>query len=409
MNLKTSEETSYYVSRGLVLLMAIVCGFTVANVYLNQTLLVSMSTTFHGSAASIGIITTLTQIGYALGNLLLVPLGDMFERKKLILILLCFVCIVLALNALSINTTWIMIASLTLGVVTVIPQIIVPLAADIASDDNRGKVLGNVAIGLVCGILGARLISGFIDAHFGWRVVYWTAAVATLLMIFLVTAYLPKSKGTNVTNYKNLLLSLGPLFIKEKVLQKACLSQGMMFASFSAFWTTLVFLLHTHPYSYGSSMAGLIGLVGIAGAFATPIVGRLIDRRGAKFANFLCMSISLIAFVGLVWGGYWLPGLILGALLITVGTQANQVACQFNIFQLEVEKRSRLNGLYMVSTFLGGSLGSYIGLLAWSKWQWHGVCSIAIIMVTISFSSLIKNEIPERTVKSLMGKKGRNI
>lgn len=409
MDLKTKEGTSYHVSRGLVLLMAVVCGFTVANVYLNQTLLVSMSTTFHTSAASIGIIATLTQIGYALGNLLLVPLGDMFERKKLILILLCFVCIVLALNALSINTTWIMIASLTLGVVTVIPQIIVPLAADIASDDNRGKVLGNVAIGLVCGILGARLISGFIDVHFGWRVIYWTAAVATLLMIFLVTAYLPKSKGTNVTNYKNLLLSLGPLFIKEKVLQKACLNQGMMFASFSAFWTTLVFLLHTHPYSYGSSMAGLIGLVGIAGAFATPIVGRLIDRRGEKFANLLCMSISLIAFVGLIWAGYWLPGLILGALLITVGTQANQVACQFTIFQLEVEKRSRLNGLYMVSTFLGGSLGSYIGLLAWSKWQWHGVCVTAILMVTISFSSLIKSKIPERTVKSLIDKKGRNI
>jgi len=408
MIVKDSEKTSD-IPKGLVILMATVCGFTVANVYLNQTLLVSMSSTFHVSAASIGIIATLAQIGYALGNLFLVPLGDIFERKRLILILLVSICIVLALNALSINRTWMMVTSLALGVVTVVPQIIVPLAANIASDNNRGKVLGNVAIGLVCGILGARLVSGFIDVHFGWRMVYWVSAVTTLFMIFLVYAYFPRSKGTNGTNYKHLLMSLGPLFVRERVLQKACLSQGMMFASFSAFWTALVFLLHTSPYSYGSDMAGIIGLVGIAGAFATPIIGRLIDTKGAKFASLLCISISLIAFIGLVRGGYWLPGLILGALLITIGTQANQVACQFTIFQLGQEKRSRLNGLYMVSTFLGGSLGSYMGLLAWSKWQWHGVCAIAILMIAISFCSLIPIKISKRSIGNLTDKKGSNI
>lgn len=408
MIVKDSEKTSD-IPKGLVILMATVCGFTVANVYLNQTLLVSMSSTFHVSAANIGIIATLAQIGYALGNLLLVPLGDIFERKKLILVLLFAICIVLTSNALAINTTWMMVTSLALGIVTVVPQIIVPLAANIASDNNRGKVLGNVAIGLVCGILGARLVSGFIDVHFGWRMVYWVSAVTTLFMIFLVYAYFPRSKGTNGTNYKHLLMSLGPLFVRERVLQKACLSQGMMFASFSAFWTALVFLLHTSPYSYGSDMAGIIGLVGIAGAFATPIIGRLIDTKGAKFASLLCISISLIAFIGLVRGGYWLPGLILGALLITIGTQANQVACQFTIFQLGQEKRSRLNGLYMVSTFLGGSLGSYMGLLAWSKWQWHGVCAIAILMIAISFCSLIPIKISKRSIGNLTDKKGSNI
>lgn len=391
MVVKDSEKKSD-LSKGLVLLMATVCGFTVANVYLNQTLLVSMSASFHVSAASIGIIATLAQIGYALGNLLLVPLGDIFERKKLILILLFAICIVLALNALSINKTWMIVTSLALGIVTVVPQIIVPLAAN----HNRGKILGNVAIGLVSGILGARLISGFIDVHFGWRMVYWTSAVATLFMILLVYIYFPRSKGENATSYKHLLMSLGPLFIKERALQKACVSQGMMFASFSAFWTTLVFLLHTHSYSYGSDMVGVIGLVGIAGAFATPVIGRLIDTKGARVASLLCMSISLLAFIGLIRGGYWLPGLILGALLITVGTQANQVACQFTIFQLGEEKRSRLNGLYMVSTFLGGSLGSYVGLLAWSKWEWDGVCAIAILMIAISFCSLIPMNISKK-------------
>ncbi|MGE7713446.1 MFS transporter [Priestia megaterium] len=386
MIVKDSEKTSD-ISKGLVLLMATVCGFTVANVYLNQTLLVSMSASFHVSAAS---------------------MGDIFERKKLILFLLFAICIVLALNALSINKTWMLVTSLALGIVTVVPQIIVPLAANIASGHNRGKVLGNVAIGLVSGILGARLVSGFIDVHFGWRMVYWTSAVATLFMILLVYVYFPKSKGANAPSYKHLIMSLGPLFIKERALQQACVSQGMMFASFSAFWTTLVFLLDTDPYFYGSDMVGVIGLVGIAGAFATPIIGRLIDTKGAKFASLLCMSISLLAFIGLIRGGDWLPGLILGALLITIGTQANQVACQFTIFQLGEEKRSRLNGLYMVSTFLGGSLGSYVGLLAWSKWEWHGVCAIAILMIAISFCSLIPISIPKKTIGNFMNKKGSN-
>jgi MFS family permease len=156
-------------------------------------------------------------------------------------------------------------------------------------------------------------------------------------------------------------------------------------------------------------MVGVIGLVGIAGAFATPIIGRLIDIKGEKFASLLCMSISLLAFIGLIRGGYWLPGLILGALLITVGTQANQVACQFTIFQLGEEKRSRLNGLYMVSTFLGGSLGSYVGLLAWTKWQWNGVCAIAILMIAISCCSLIPMNIPRKMIGNLMNKKGSNM
>lgn len=367
-----------------------------------------MANTFHVSENYIGIVATLTQVGYALGNLLLVPLGDIFERRKLILSLLSIVCIILAATALSMNVTWLIAANLILGFVTIVPQIIVPLAANLASEENRGKVLGNVAIGLVCGILGARFISGFADSHFGWRSMYWASFTGTMIMIILMAMYLPKSKGNHAMQYKTLLASLGPLFKKEKVLQKACLSQGMMFGSFSAFWTTLIFLLNTSPYSYGSTAAGLIGLVGIAGAFATPMIGRVIDKKGSKFANTLCMFISLIAFLTLIFLGYWLPGLLLGALLVTVGTQANQVACQVAIFQLSPEKRSRLNGLYMVSTFLGGSLGSYLGVLAWSKWHWYGVCTVGILMIGIAFSSLFS--LPKkRTVKNREFEKGSHI
>lgn len=166
-----------------------------------------------------------------------------------------------------------------IGICTVIPQIIVPLVASLVDEKVRGKVLGNVAIGLVCGILGARFVSGLIDVHFGWRAMYWVSFASMLVIIVLTRLLLPKSQGVASMKYSELLTSLGPMFIQEKVLRQACISQGMIFGAFSVFWTTLGFLLQSPSYSYGSDVVGLVGLVGIGGAFATPIIGRVIDKR----------------------------------------------------------------------------------------------------------------------------------
>ncbi|MGG5739246.1 MULTISPECIES: MFS transporter [Bacillus cereus group] len=397
MIIKNTETHSFELTQRFVLFMAIICGFTVANVYINQTLLVSMAHTFHVSETRIGIAATVTQVGYALGNLFLVPLGDMLERKKLILSLLSLVCINLALSALSTSANWLIASNFILGFVTIIPQIVIPFVSQYATDQNRGRILGNVSIGLVCGILGARLISGFIDIHFGWRAVYGSFFISTSILILLVKIYFPKGDTIHHMQYKKLFHSFLPLLLQEKILRKACLSQGMIFGAFSVFWTTLIFLLTTPPYHYGSSTVGLIGLVGIVGAFATPIIGRIIDKKGAVFASTLCTSISFFSFLLFLFLGYWLPGLIIGALLLTASTQANQVACQAHIFQLHPEKRSSLNGIYMVATFLGGSIGSYLGLLAWSKWQWTGVCILGISMISIAIISFIK--IPNYTRK----------
>ncbi|MBH0348577.1 MFS transporter [Bacillus cereus] len=397
MIIKNIETHSFELTQRFVLFMAVICGFTVANVYINQTLLVSIAHTFHVSETRIGIVATVTQVGYALGNLFIVPLGDILERKKLILILLSLICINLALAAFSTDMTWLIVANFILGFVTIIPQIVIPFVSQYATDQNRGQILGNVSIGLVCGILGARLISGFIDIHFGWRTVYGIFFISTFILILLVKMYFPKGDKTHHMQYKKLLFSFIPLLLQEKMLRKACLSQGMVFGAFSVFWTTLIFLLTTHPYHYGSSTVGLIGLVGIVGAFATPIIGRIIDKKGAIFANALCTSISFFSFLLFLFSGYWLPGLIVGALLLTAGTQANQVACQAHLFQLHPEKRSSLNGIYMVATFLGGSIGSYFGLLVWSKWQWTGVCILGISMISITLISFIK--VPHYTRK----------
>ncbi len=386
------SNTRSGLTKGLIALMVAACGFAVANVYLNQTLLVDIARTFGAAEAEAGIVTTLTQVGYALGNLLLVPLGDIFERRRLILALLGMASLSLVSAALSSSITWLIVSNFCLGLTTVIPQIIVPLAAGMADERNRGKVLGTVAIGLVCGILGARFVSGLVDSLWGWRSMYWISFGCMLLLALLIRLRLPVSKGTATLPYRGLLLSLGPLFMKEGVLRRACLSQGMIFGSFSVFFTTIGFLLQTPPYSYSSAIVGLVGLVGIGGVIATPIIGWSIDKKGAAFANKMCMLAALVSFLIAATAGDSLPALILAALLLTVGTQANQVACQANIFSLSASARSRLNGLYMVCTFLGGALGSYLGVLAWSRWHWTGVCICGMVMIAVGMSAALGNK-----------------
>ncbi|AJY77617.1 MFS transporter [Paenibacillus beijingensis] len=387
-------------------MMAAACGFAVANVYLNQTLLVDMARTFGSTEAAAGAVTTLAQVGYALGNLLLVPLGDIIERRRLILILSGMVCLSLASAALSGSIGWLIASNFAIGFTTVIPQIVVPLAAGMANDGSRGKVLGTVAIGLVCGILGARFVSGLVDSVWGWRAMYWIALACMIALGALIRFRLPQSKGSAAMPYGRLLLSLGPLFRQEAVLRRACLSQGMVFGAFSLFFTTAGFLLQSPSYGYGSAVVGLVGLVGIGGAFATPVIGRVIDRKGAAFANVLCMLAALVSFL-IAAAGQWLPVLIAGALLLTIGTQANQVACQAQIFSLAASARSRLNGLYMVCTFLGGALGSYLGVWAWSRWHWMGVCICGIAMVAVGLSTARgKNKLQERPQTIRLQRKG---
>ncbi|MBU7315404.1 MFS transporter [Paenibacillus oleatilyticus] len=375
-------------TRSLVFLMALTCGFTVANVYINQTLLVGMAHTFQTTEVQIGLVATLVQIGYAFGNLFLVPLGDRVERRRLIIALLGLVSLALALAAMAPSASWLIAAHLLIGATTVVPQIVFPWAAELVDVRQRGNVLGKVAIGLICGIFGARLLSGIVDAQLGWRAMYWISLACMLLLIGWVRWKFPRSKPSATLTYGALLRSLGPLFLKESVLRQACLSQGMVFGAFSVFWTTLAFLLKSPTYSLGSEFVGIVGLIGFGGVFASPVVGRIIDRKGAWFANLLCLLVVAASFLLLAISSNRLPILLLGAFLLTVGTQANQVACQARIFALSAAARSRLNGLYMVSTFLGGAAGSYLGVLAWSHGQWSMVCLTGALMAAASFGGL---------------------
>lgn len=376
-----------------VWIMAIASGAGAANLYYNQPLLAVIQEKLHASADSSGLIPMLTQMGYALGIFLLVPLGDLMERRRLILIMLGLTALALAATAMSPNLTLLLGASLLVGITTITPQLIVPFAAQLAKPEERGKVVGMVMSGLLIGILLARTISGFIGATLGWRAMYWLASGLMIVLALILSKLLPKSQSSLQLSYPRLMKSLFKL-MQQPVLKEAALAGAMSFGAFSAFWSTLVFLLAQPPYHYGSEVTGLFGLVGIVGAMAAPLVGRLADKGNPKLTVGLGLLITTSSFI-LFWVfGHQLIGLIVGVILLDLGVQTTMVSNQARIYSLPSEFHSRLNALYITFYFLGGALGSFLGAYGWSHWQWQGVCLFALLMLAVAFTTFFpKNQL----------------
>jgi predicted MFS family arabinose efflux permease len=391
------SRTEEKLGRNLIWMMAIASGAAAANLYYNQPLLAIIAQSFQTSEHSVGLIPMLTQIGYAIGIFLLVPLGDLVERRRLILTMLVATAFALGVAAVSPNFTWLVGASLAIGMTTIVAQLIVPFAANLASPQVRGKVVGMVMSGLLIGILLARTVSGFVGANFGWRSMYWIASVLMILLALALSKLLPKSQPTLKVPYLKLMQSLFEL-IRQPVLQEASLAGAMSFAAFSAFWSTLVFLLAQPPYHYGSEVAGLFGLVGVVGAAAAPLVGKLADRRSPKLTVALGLAITTISFLVFWWQGHQLVGLIFGVILLDLGVQTTMVSNQARIYSLPPEAHSRLNALYIMFYFLGGALGSFLGAYAWSRWQWNGVCAVSLLMLAIAFTTFFKRSRPKLPV-----------
>ena len=365
--------------------MAIGSGATVANLYYNQPLLAIMAQSFHASSHAIGFIPMLTQIGYAIGIVLFVPLGDLTEQRRLIVTMLGATAVALGLAAIADNFVWLVAASFGIGITAIAAQIIVPFAAQLTPSADRGRVVGTIMGGLLIGILLARTVSGFVGAIWGWKAMYWLASGLMVVLAVTLSRVLPKHQPTLQASYPSLMRSLVRLIRTQPILQEASLVGAMCFGSFSAFWTTLVFLLEQPPYHYGSEVTGLFGLVGIVGASAAPLVGRLADRSSPRLAVGLGITITAISFLVFWLLGHQLWGLISGVILLDLGVQSAQVANQARIYSLPSEIHSRLNALYIMFYFVGGAIGSFLGAYAWSLWQWNGVCVLSLLMLAVAF------------------------
>jgi len=369
------------IAPGLVLLLAITAASTVANIYYAQPLLPEMARSLGVSARTVGWVPVLTQVGYALGLFLFIPLGDAVERRRLILALVLASAVALAGAAAAPGAGWLAAASLAVGVFAVVPHVAVPLAAHLAAPGERGRVIGLIMSGVLAGILLARTAAGLVGGALGWRAVYALAAAGMVVLALALARLLPHAPPGSPVRYPALLASLWTLVRHEPELRQASLIGAMGFGAFSVFWTTLAFFLETPPHHWGAEGAGLFGLIGLAGALAAPVVGRVADRRGPRFATGTALAVALASFALLALLGTNLAGLVLGVVLLDVGVQSAHVANLARVHALEPGARSRRNTVYMVSYFAGGALGTWLGVRAWVGFGWPGVCAAGAAFV----------------------------
>jgi len=364
-----------------VLLLAVAAAATVANLYYAQPLLPAMARSLGVSAGTVGWVPVLTQVGYALGLFLFIPLGDAVERRWLILALVLASALALAGAAAAPSAAWLAAASLAVGLFTVVPHVAVPLAAHLAAPGERGRVIGLIMSGVLAGILLARTVAGLVGGAFGWRAVYALAAAGMVALALALARLLPRAPPERAVRYPELLSSLWTLVRREPELRQASLIGAMCFGAFSVFWTTLAFFLETPPYHWGAERAGLFGLVGLSGALAAPVVGRVADRRGSRFTTGVALAVALASFALFALVGTNLAGLVLGVMLLDVGVQSAHVSNLARVHALDPGARSRRNTVYMVSYFAGGALGTWLGLRAWVRLGWPGVCAAGAAFV----------------------------
>jgi predicted MFS family arabinose efflux permease len=354
--------------------MAVAAGLAVANNYYVQPLLATIARHMHVSNASAGLLVTVSQIGYAIGLAAVVPLGDLVERRRLVTALLGLSVFALMAAALSPTIAVLAGASLFIGMMSVVAQIVVPFAASLAAERERGRVVGIVMSGLLIGILLARTVSGFVGDVLGWRAIYLLAAALTAGLAIVLRRELPEHHERQVASYGQLLKSVWQLVRDERVLRYRSVYGACVFASFSVFWTTAAFLLSGPPYHYSDRLIGLFGLLGVAGVVAASAAGRLSDRGLARPQTAAFLLCTFLAWLPLGLGAHHLAPLVLGILLLDLGAHGTQITNQSEIYRLSPGARSRLTTAYMTTYFLGGSGGSLAGALVYDAFGWRGVC-----------------------------------
>jgi predicted MFS family arabinose efflux permease len=388
-----SDVAPSVLTKGLVLLLATACGLSAANLYYAQPLLHAIAGTFHSGPSITALIVTGSQLGYALGLGFLVPIGDMVARRRLVPIVLGITAVGLVLAAISPNIALLIAVCVLVGLGSVAAQMLVPLAAELAAEANRGAVVGKVMSGLLIGILLARTLAGLVADVAGWRSVYFAAAGLIVLLAIVLSRRLPDEirPTTHSHSYAGLLRSVVELFVGERMLRQRALFGALAFAAFSVFWTTVAFVLAGPPYHYNETVIGLFGLVGAAGAIFANVAGRLADRGHVGHLTSACALLLLVSFGVLYLGRHALWAMILGIVLLDVGTQGMQVTNQSVIYRLAPEARSRVTSAYMVVYFIGGAAGSAIAGGVYASAKWAGVCilgagigALALLLVVAS-------------------------
>lgn len=362
--------------------MAVAAGFGVANLYYNQPMLALIAQSFPFSKITL-LIPSATQLGYVIGLVLFLPLGDLVDRRRLIVAQFVILALALVFAATAQTALMLLVASLLVGATSSVAQQIVPFAATLASDDRRGAIVGRVMSGVLCGILLGRTVAGFVATWFDWRATFWFAVPAMLAAGALMAATLPTRPPAETIRYPKALASLADIWEEEPTLRRAALTQGALFGSFSVFWTILSLHLQEPIFKLGADAAGLFAILGVVGITAAPWSGHIADRRGPTLVVQIGALITVLA---------WLPfalwntilGMIVGVMVLDFGVQSAVVSNQHKIYALRPEARSRFNTIFMSGIFIGGAIGSAFGSTVYKLAGWFPACLFGAGLASIA-------------------------
>ena len=366
--------------------LAIIAGISVANLYYNQPLLNRISRDLQTSEFTANLIAMITQIGYAIGLLFIIPLGDLFKRKTIILINFTVLVVSLLTIALTPYIHLILFASLLTGICSVMPQIFIPIAAQFSTPETKGKNVGMIVSGLLTGILASRVVSGIIGEYLGWRFIFFVAAGMMVICVIIIMRVLPDMPCNFKGRYSDLMKSLFSLVMEYPQLRISSLRAGIAFGSFLALWTSLAFKMEQAPFFAGNNIVGLLGLCGIAGALTASYIGNYVQVLGVKRLNYIGCGLIFSAWFSLYSGQNSYVGIIIGIFIIDIGMQCIQLSNQTSIFNIYPSASNRVNTIFMTTYFIGGSLGTFLAGSSWQTWGWSGVVGTGVILTIISLS-----------------------
>lgn len=368
----------------LLLILAIISGLAVANLYYNQPLLNDICRDLRVSEFTANLIPMVTQIGYALGLLFIIPLGDLYSRRRIIVINFSLLSISMLSIALSESIWFVLASSLVTGICSVMPQIFIPIASQFSRPEDKSKNVGILVSGLLTGILGSRVISGMVGEYWGWRTMYYLAAVIMFVCIFIVLKVIPDMSVNYKGTYKDLMHSLLTIFRQRPDIRLSSLRAGLCFGSFLALWACLAFKLSGAPLYAGNNVIGLLGLCGVAGALTASIVGRYVRILGVNRLNYIgCMIIMFSWAIMYIFQDTYL-GFIIGIMLIDIGMQCIQLSNQTYVLTSVPNAANRVNTIFMTTYFVGGALGTFLAGLFWQQMQWEGVVTVGVSLTLLS-------------------------
>jgi len=372
-------------SKTQITIMAISAGICVANIYYNQPILKDIAMSLHTTEANVGLVSVLAQAGYGFGLFFITPLGDKINRKKLILSMQVLLIAALLGMVFIENRIGIFAMSLIIGICSVAAQVILPMAASLETK-NKGKTISIIFSGILIGILAARVFSGFIAEWLGWHFVYAISAVMVFITMLMIYFSLPSVEANFAGNYKALLQSALEQLGRFAILRRAALMGALVFGTFCSFWTTLTFHLSGAPFHYKTDQIGLFGLLAIAGALGAPYIGKLIDNGNPAKAQMYTTGLLLFSVLLLYIFPTSLWAILVSVLLLDIGVQATQLINIATIYTLDEKANSRINTIYMTSYFIGGALGTFIGVQCWKYGGWNLVTIQLIIFSLLAFA-----------------------